>query len=167
MTESYFYPELKERDFVIIAKLMESNKDYLTRKECPYGSKTKDILQGVSKHQDYDKGGIELNTEVPEATAIIAQINSLASELQDYGRIIRTSDDATPSDRNTYFRLSVTLMEKLLDLKEKAAKISEYELFVATVLDLMDKVLDTNQRNVVMDRLAKFAAGNSPDGTGE
>lgn len=153
MSDLIYYPPLNEGDITKIIKLYEVHPNYFERPECPYSDEVKAAFKKTGKVHDFDTHDMD---DVPASDSLLTQINQLSKELKVYGQSISNSEDTSPSDRNTYFRLSVTLLEKLVDIKEKVGKIVEYELFTNEVLDIMDKILSTDQRSEVMARLEKF-----------
>lgn len=149
-----FYPTINERDLHLIARIYTANPHYFDVPECPYSEATKEIFKGTSQYRDFDT---HKTTEIPATDSLIAQINILSHQLQEYGNSINLGDNVSASDRNTYFRLSVALLEKLIEIKEKVTKIKEYEVFTAAVMDIMDKLLSPDQRNVMMAKLGELS----------
>lgn len=163
MSQEHFYPVIadKQRDFVLIGRLYEANPGYFSDPKCPYPQDIKDIFQKKAKYHDFDSHD---KNKVPETDTLMAQINTLNSELKSYGQSINEDETTSASDRNTYFRLSVTLLEKLIDMKERIAKIAEVEIFITAVLDVMDKELSPDQRAAIMSRLESLV--KMPETTG-
>jgi len=63
---------------------------------------------------------------------------------------------AEPAEKNTFFRLSVNLLEKFLELKERAAKVEQVIDFQNCMLEIMDNIMRPEQRTEVMDRLRSY-----------
>lgn len=140
-----FYPVLDAeaiKSINTIIMLYESNTSFF--EGSPYPQRVIDLFKGRLKHHDFDRP--EVGNELPSDDNVIAQINRLSKDLSDYGREVQTGD-ASASDKNTYFRLATTLLEKLVDLKERAVNVKEYSMFITVVLDAIDRELDTDQRN--------------------
>lgn len=157
MTERY-YPPLEERNINIVSQLYEADAAYFEDPACPYSKGVIEIFKGTSKAHDFDGHGY--GDEVPDADSLISQINALNKQLHVYGKDIQNGgEDISASDRNTYFRLSVTLLEKLLDMKKEISNIKEYESFIAIVLDFMDKELTPDKRNMFMLRVEGLTGG--------
>ena len=147
-----YYPEINEHHIIQIAKLYESNPNYFTASECPYSKGIVEIFTGGAKYHDFDTH----MPDIPDSDSIVSQVNQLSKELKEYGRSIMNDEQTSASDRNTYFRLSVALLEKLVDIREKITNIRDYENFAVEVLDIMDVVLDADQRAKVVQRLEGF-----------
>lgn len=162
MTEDRFYPKVvdQQRDFVLIGRLYEADPGYFADPKCPYAQDLKDIFMKKAKYHDFDTHD---KNKVPETDTLMAQINTLNNELKSYGQSINSDETTSASDRNTYFRLSVTLMEKLIDMKERIDKIAEVEIFTTAVLDIMDKELSPDQRETIMSKLKSLV---KPESTG-
>lgn len=159
-----FYPVLTPDAILAIeriARLYEGDKMYLNYPECPYAQNIKDIFQGTAMYHDFDSHALD---EIPTADNILVTINKLHKELAEYGEKIKNSSDASASDQNTYFRLSVMLIEKLANLREGVSKISEVEKFYAEVISILDKVLTTEQRSIVLERLKGIIHDDSKQG---
>jgi hypothetical protein len=150
----FHYPVINEKDITLIARLYEANPTYFDTPECPYSQDIKDIYKGTAKYHDFDTH-ID-NSEIPSSDTLISQINELMTQLKSFGKNIEDSEEASAQDRSTYFRLSATLIEKLLDMREKVCNIKDYELFVNEILDIMDRICTADQRQEIMDRLQKF-----------
>jgi hypothetical protein len=149
--DDVYFPPIDERNLGLIARIYEGNPRFFQHPNCPYSQATKDIFQGTSKFRDFDSHTI--GDAVPATDTLLSEINALSVQLKDYGQSVMQNADSSPGDRNTYFRLSITLMEKLVDIREKLSKVKDYELFTSAVLDIMDKELDPDQRQVVLGRL--------------
>lgn len=154
MSSDRHYPELNESNLEIVAKIYEADVGYFDDPECPYSKSTKDIFKGKRKYADFDSHNPP--DQLPDSDDLITQINYLSQELKDYGASISGNVESTASDKNTYFRLSVTLLDKLIELKEKTVKIKEYEVFSSAVLDAMERDMTPDQRQVIMTRLQEL-----------
>ena len=152
MSDGYFYPPINEHHIIQISKLYELNPDYFSNKDCPYPKEVIEVFTGTAKYHDFDSHA----PESTETDSILSQIQQLSKQLKEYGRGILDDEGNSSTDRNTYFRLSVALMEKLVDIREKITNIKEYEMFISEVLDIMDSELDADQRSRVLERLERF-----------
>lgn len=149
MTER-FYPPIDE-DLVaqlkMVRKLVESDADYLTDPECPYSGDVKAFLYAISGHS-------QVSAERDEADGdLLTEINKLRSELREFGNSLDSSDT---TEKNTYFRLSVALLEKLTTLQERAAGVKMVQQFTDTVLTIMEDELTPDQRTSIMKRLREI-----------
>lgn len=162
MDGQFHYPTLDENAISVIARVYEANPQYFDHPDCPYDQITKDIFKGNAKFQDFDT---HTDVKIANSDDLLTQITQLSKELKAYGQSIKTEEGTSASDRNTYFRLSVTLLEKLVDIKEKIANVKSYEQFNNEVLDIMDKILTPDQRTTVMQRLESLVT--TPSGIGQ
>lgn len=144
-----YYPPLNESNVGIIAKLYENNPNYFEDPACPYNSRTKEIFKGMAAYTDFDSHAPDF--EVPETDQMLIRINNLYEELQKYGKEAEKS-----ADKSTFFRLSVSLMKDLVDLKQKVSNLSEHEKFIAEVLAILDDVCNPDQRGEFQERLKRF-----------
>lgn len=152
MTEDRYYPPLDEKPLKTISLLFENDPDYFNDRNCPYSQDVINIFRGMAKFQDFDS---HANNELPSSDNLIQQINQLAAQLRSYWNDIK-GGDATPADKNTYFRIASSLMEKMTDMKERVSNIKQYEVFTSAVLDILDRELNVDQRNRLMTRLKEI-----------
>lgn len=146
MAENYF-PRI-DTDCVapisLVLRKIEEDPTYLDDPECPYLDQMKDMLTGMralrGETEEFDAMDVDLEKE----------ISTLYKELSDFGRGL-TGDDN--SERNTYFRLSVSLLEKLLVLQERAAGLNNFRQFVNGVMNIMEDQLSPDQRTNIVERL--------------
>lgn len=162
MTE-FFYPSLSAESialFIKIKNIYANNPTYFDSSECPYPQELIEVYKGTAAYHDFDSHAID---EVPSADNILAAVNKLNKELADYGRDQKYGEGVTASDRNTYFRLSVAMIEKLITLREKISGIAEFERFSEETINIMDRVLTTEQKSVVLDKLKGIIKDESRD----
>lgn len=75
-----------------------------------------------------------------------------------YAKLNRFGDGLTLEDTTemaSYFRVSTSLMTKIVDLQEKASGISQFVAFKNRVMGLLSDVMSVDQRNVFMETLEK------------
>lgn len=149
-----FYPPVDERMLLLVAKIYENDVNYFIDPRCPYSQEFKDIYQKQAKHNDFDAHNSELKT----SDGLLEEINLLAAQLKQYWQEIQSGQGTTPADKNTYFRLATSLLEKMIDMKERITNIKEFEAFTTLVLDVLDKELDTEARNRVLDRFKNIGS---------
>jgi len=156
----YHYPKIDEKMLRLISNIYENNPGYFTDPSCPYEQSTKDIFQKTAKHHDFDS---HAPNELKSSDGLLEEINLLSSQLKSYWNEIQSGQGTTPADKNTYFRLATTLIEKQIDMKERVLNIKEYEAFVMMVLDVIDRELDADQRARVLDKFKTVAAPLTED----
>lgn len=154
MTDTPHYPQFAERNIPLILQLSGTNPDYFTHPECPYLETTKMLFdKKVSKvlHNTPDLGVVE--EELTDKNTI-EELSSLYKLLQEYKQEAMMSDKS--ADKNTFFRVSLSLLEKVIVLKEKMSNLNQVNAFVATVITVMEEVLTSDQRGLVMEKLKEF-----------
>lgn len=146
----FHYPPITEGPLKLALRIYENNPNYFDDPACPYSQDLKDILKGKAKVHDF---ATHRDTEVADGDTLIVQINELSRQLKEYGEFIQNSADATPQDKNTYFRLTTSLLDKQIEQREKITNIKEWEKFQAFLLDFMDKEMNADQRGLFMEKI--------------
>lgn len=141
------YPELNEREIKLVYKLFETYPTYFESEECPYSEEVKDIFRGNTKAADYDQA----NGDAPDLPTVEQQVVLLGKQLKEYGEYAMNDDDATPSDKNTYFRMMAALSEKQLAMLSEIYKLKDVELFYTRIIDFVDREMDATQRATFID----------------
>ena len=118
MTER-FYPNLDEKSIKLIMDLYETDPSYFDDDKCPYGQTIKDLFKGESKVLDFIS---HTSTDIDDSKIlsdedILMEINGLHTKLKEYWDDVKDSAKAT--DKNTFFRVSVSLLERIVDLRSK------------------------------------------------
>lgn len=139
----YEYPELDEMLLQIAHTLHKQHDDYLTSELCPYSDETKGIIAG-RKLTAPDVEGMSDDDDLDVA--------SLLNELRDYKK---TLDPENTSGFNMYFRNMTSLSEKLLAMRERAAKVDQFEQFKANIFHILEDELTDDQRVTILARLRK------------
>lgn len=149
------YPSIEEGKLSIISKLAAIHADYFSRPECPYKQTTKDIFMKKGSEKASAPVFDETLTDLPDTDQLILRINNLMASLDAFGRSAENS-----TEQNTFFRLSVTLMNQLVDLKQKTSAMKEHESFVAEVFSIMEQICNADQRAEIQARLERFDKGD-------
>lgn len=144
-----FYPELDEAPLKVIKQLFDEDKTFFDGADCPYSSDVKAMFKLSDVERDFDQG-IDMNL-MDNEDQIMKEINALYNHLQEFGKAMRDSD--TASEKNTYFKLSTTLLEKLISMKERVTNISKVNQFTETVLQILEEEISVDDRTKVIDRL--------------
>ncbi len=160
MSTEYFYPAIDWPKIALAMSLCKQNgNSYLNDPNCPYPPELKELLNG--KVPDNSRSVVETDdseeAKLPTSDELLDNLSSLSDLLKDFGQTIRdNSQDITPAERNTYFRVSIGLIEKLITLREKVSKVKEYENFTRQVLEIFDKNLDKDQRSTILAELKEY-----------
>lgn len=147
--EDRYFPPIDEKNFKTIMMIYEADPGYFDDRKCPYSQDFINVFRGRAKFQDFDS---HASKDLPSSDDLVVEINQLAGQLKSYWNDIK-GGEATPADKNTYFRIASGLLEKMIDMKERVLKVKEYEAFTLAILDILDRELDVDQRNRIMDRL--------------
>lgn len=148
MTTDQYYPVLDERPLRLVSSLYEINPDFFDSEECPYSPFVKELFKGELKANDFDSHG---STEMPSDDEITRNILALQDKMDDYWAEVRNSDKS--SDKNTFFRVQASLLEKIVDMKERMSNIRNANKFTTEVMSIMEQILTPDQRAEVMARL--------------
>ena len=151
---SDFYPPLPEKEMRLIQTLSASNPEYFNHPDCPYAQDTKDLFMGETQVKYFDKPETSA-TRIASDDQIAEEINDVYSKLKDYWSEVKSSDKS--ADKNTFFRVSTSLLDKLVELRERMSKIKKVNSFIGETLSILDEILTPDQRNEVMDRLKKYS----------
>lgn len=145
-----FYPEITEDQlwpFLIVKRLLQENPDLFDDPKCPYNEGIRGFFASIPLGDDTSVEG-EISEVLVED--LEEEASRLYQELKKFGQSLEAGDT---SERNTYFRLSVSLLEKILELKERAVGLKNVKHFTDTVLQIMEDILTPDQRTKIMDRL--------------
>lgn len=148
-----FYPKLDEGQLRTIKKLMSIHPDYLDDPACPYSDETKQILgsnQPVTKQIETELA--EIDFESMDGESLLTEINRVYNELKASGVNITGAESA---EKNTYFRLSVSLLREVVVIREKVTNMINTSKFTEIVLQAMEEILDTEQRNLFLERIKR------------
>ncbi len=147
-----FYPVLQEKELRLVQQLIDHDPGYLHDPTCPYAEDIKKILRPKSAEQE---SLAQMSGPAAVADAeIMKEINGLYTRLKDYWLEVKDSDKS--ADKNTFFRVSTTLLEKIIELRERMSNLSQVNAFTSEVLTIMEEIMTPDQRNVVEERLRKF-----------
>ena len=153
-----YYPKLDEKMMEVVSKIYENDPNYFDDPKCPYSQEVKDIYKKKTKYNDFDTH----NSELKSSEGLLEEINLLSSQLKHYWQEIQSGQGTTPADKNTYFRLATTLLEKMIDMREQVTNIKQFEAFTSLVLDVIDRELDTEARNRVLERFKQLGSDLTP-----
>ena len=142
-----FHPVLDETAIwalQVIATGLANDPGYL--EGAPYPEDVQKLLgggRGRGREGGIDEATIDGFDVMEEVEALYLD---LKSQRADFG----VKDAA---EKMAYFRVSAALLEKLVNLRERANNVRQIGLFYAEVLDVMGSVLDVGQRERVRERL--------------
>lgn len=154
MSTDRYFPSLSEEainDIEIVRRLMEDDPHYLDDPECPYSDNIRDFLLSISVKGAGQRGE---GSRIPGADDLVEEILDFRRQLDEIGERARGMTD--PAVTNTYFRLRAALLEKTLELRERAARVKEVQEFQRIVIGFLDDECTPDQRTKLMNRLDDY-----------
>lgn len=151
------YPAIADKETIkVIAGLYALDAEYFTNPACPYDQAIKEIFMGSGKHLDFDSHS-NVNVILTDED-VITEINDLHQKLKGYWDEVEKSEKS--ADKNTFFRVNVSLLERIVDLRERMTNTLKINAFIAEVLSIMDEIMTADQKNEIMARMAQFQTGD-------
>jgi hypothetical protein len=147
-----FYPKIDEKNLKLVLQLQSEDPEYLKSDECPYSEELKRLFQMNNPSADFSDVEINLD-ELTSEENILSEIQVLYGQLKHFGQSMRESD--TASEKNTYFKLSATLLEKLISMRERVVNIQKMQLFSDTVLQILEDEVPVDARTNIIQKLKK------------
>jgi hypothetical protein len=149
-----FYPQIRDETVMslnVVVQNIEKDGSYLDHPDCPYSDTVKNFFR---KKIEVSSGNgseiVDLFEEGGTASEIDTQVISVINELEGWGNKLTTADN---SDKMGYFRTKTALLDKLLNMRERAVTIKEVNDFRQTIVTFMDEVLTKDQITDFMRRI--------------
>lgn len=184
MTTKAYYPAINLGSIASLAALrqqMDLHPDYLTDEGCPYDQSTRDQLERilaprvveVEKVVEVERV-VEKRVEVqvaasegggkrgpkPKATGV--DIDAVAKEIDELRQELRQmkidAKGMQVNDRIALAKVRAALVEKLLNMSDRAVDVKKRSLFLSTVMSILDDLMPDDMRQEFMKRLEPFAA---------
>lgn len=140
---------------------------YLTDPECPYDPKTKQFVKEVVAFRTGRSASSQAQPEVKKPlppvsedeidSTLASDLHAVFRDLKDYGKGISATDQ---TERMAYFRTATSLLERLVNARERALGVKQIKDFQDTVLNIMEEICSPDQRTEVMDRLRQAIKRN-------
>lgn len=170
------YPTIDEASLRTIHKMAVSIPGYLEDPACPYSDHTKMILGGgagqkavaavISEESLEDAIElIEINFETAGDDALLNEITSVYAKLKRYGEKIKDDNDNS-SGNNTFFRLSVSMLKEVVDIRKKLLEAVNMSKFIEDVMCVLEDLVGPDGRNEFMERM-KYVPRRKKEGTDE
>lgn len=147
---SYYYPPINEKHIILLKKLSSQHDDYFTASDCPYGASVKVALSPGSLDSELEDIG-----DLEDSSVLLVQTQKLYRELQAMGSTF--NPETTSAERNTYFKLSANLLEKLLEMQERIVNTSTLARVQELMLQIMADEITVDDRNNILKRLKDAA----------
>lgn len=109
---------------------------------------------GGSGAEDGEEGEEDLD-EVEDATGEINVERELVATYRKLKRMSSKLGSDQTAEKVQVFRITTSLLTKLVDLMEKASSINQYNEFRQAVMRLLSDVMTADQRNTFLSRLAE------------
>lgn len=156
-----FYPPLDAGSVTAVRAALSQvrrHPDWLASPGCPYDEATRlgltELLRALppaSSAPDEPQAPVD---DADRYTALESDANSMLKELRELLELLPKAD---VKERLTGYRVATTLMEKLIDLGERASSLREMSQFQRGVLKVFDTVLTPAQRTQAL-RLLEIEA---------
>jgi hypothetical protein len=131
----------------LIRQHLAEDPSYLAHPECPYPGEFKRLFVQLLS----TPGGPALPTMPDEdGDDLEANTKRVFKELNDYGRSLGAGDSA---EKAAYFRLSATLLDKLISMQERAQGLRRQQEFENLILEFLENEVGPDVRTKLMDRL--------------
>ena len=146
-----YYPNIDDETLIPLRLIQEQviqHPDYFTSVDCPYDEDQQELLSALFKPTpsvaNFTEETIDvfLAEGVDTADLLIEQASSLYSELLSYQKTLGKGD--TSQQMNT-FKTRAQLIEKILNIKERARGVKEINEFFEIVMNTLDQALDKDQ----------------------
>lgn len=155
MAQPRFYPELSKLVLTNLSawkQLSETHADYFDNENCPYSHEETKILKSIfvdgrsqeQKEQDLEDE-LHDDDDVPDLEQESLRL------FKDMKKFKRSLSAADTTEMATTFRTMVSLMEKIIDQKERASGIKHFAEFKGFIFDTMERYLTPQQISEFMD----------------
>lgn len=144
--DDFYYPEFDERTLVQILSVVDQIKrtEAYFGPECPYSESVKSVLRGFAAVPS-----VKTTTETKwmnledETMELYRQISDL-SETFD-------GEDATA--RFQALKTKAQMLKNVIEMNERARGLAHMSKFQQDIIDIMEQVLDSDQRVSVIEKL--------------
>jgi hypothetical protein len=142
-----------------VVTLAGEDSQYLKDASCPYDDKIKRLVLDVVAFRSGISPPAQSTPPAPPSTplsedeidsTLAEDLYGVFTELKNYGKGISSSDQ---TERMAYFRTATSLLERLVNARERALGVKQIKDFQDTVLTIMEDTLTIDQRTEVMERL--------------
>jgi hypothetical protein len=135
-----------------------THKTFFEDPSCPYSEELKGFLRKIVSETRVEKkervraegNKDELDENADKFDLMLVEIESMMKEMDS---IEDDLQDADTGDRVQYVKAKTALVEKWIGIKEKVYSVREIADFQTIVIELMDSVLDKDQRLLFIEKL--------------
>lgn len=146
-----FYPNINSETVMtlsLIEKFLDKDPKFLDHDDCPYPAEVKSFFS--KRAQAMSAPAVNIFEDEDDVDVMDKQIQKVLSDLDSMGAAMVAAE---VNERIAYFRAKTTLVEKLMNLKERVFNLKELQEFRATVLQGLDDICDKDQITTFMKRL--------------
>lgn len=150
-----YYPEITNVDNVtttlkLLVRKLEEDPNYLNHPDCPYPSDFIDFIE--STLPNVSDPSVESISE-DEEIDIAREATVLFNDMKAFKKDLQSGDIA---EKASMFRTLTSLMEKLINVRERASAVKNFEAFEHIIFETIDSYLSPQQRTEFLDRLAEI-----------
>lgn len=157
----YYPPIPNEADTVsalkFISRKLKEDRDFLSGPKCPYSSELVNWLQDTLVAQQINNVGAALvnngDLDVDADIDIELESTTLFREMKTFKTDLTKAD---VNEKAAMFRTMTSLMEKIINIKERASALKNFGLFEQLMLDAIDNYLEPKERTALLDSLEKL-----------
>jgi len=174
-----FFPQIDPRSLaslLTVKQQLDSNPDYLKEEDCPYDEDTVADLtmllapKVIERIVEVEKV-VEVEKRIEAAASSpgkrgpkqkgIVLTDEITSELKDIREDLRQlktdQKNLSPGDRVMILKTRSLLVEKLAVLAEKNTNIKRMNMFMSTVMTVLDDLVPSDQKQEFIRRIEPFA----------
>ena len=156
MSDEHFYPPKLTDEVVMPLRVAirhaRRSPAYLEDRACPWSKELKTFVKELAGNISADAGG-ESVFEVPNGDKfeiMVKELDQLYSDLKSFRGTLNAME---PNEKATFFKTSMSLMEKIVALKERIYNMKEISEFQKTVITVMEHHLDPEQQKKIIGEL--------------
>lgn len=151
----YYPPIPNEADTVsalkFISRKLKEDPDFLSGPKCPYSSELVNWLQDTLVPQQINN--VDTPLVLTEDIDIELESTTLFREMKTFKTDLSKAD---VNEKAAMFRTMTSLMEKIINIKERASALKNFGLFEQLMLDAIDNYLEPKERTALLDSLEKL-----------
>jgi hypothetical protein len=155
-TEDPFYPPLPETVHLPLKVAIQhtrANSAYLDNPNCPYPQKIKDLLREIAGSKPGGAGEVETTFLEPGADSFEAMLKELDRLYTDLKAFRNTVGTMEPNEKATFFKTTMSLLEKIATLKGSIYNMKEMADFQKTVITVMEQHLNPEDHKQIIEAL--------------
>lgn len=161
MSDEFFYPNVKEDLFLPLKVAVQNAKRdpaYLEHPDCPYPPKIKAFINDLitptaQEGAPATSGSTFLDPGVDSTEVLLKELDRLYTDLMSFRS---TLNGMEPNEKATFFKTSMSLLEKIANLKERGLNMKEMADFQRSVITVLEEHFDDKNRESVIQALAKY-----------